>query len=265
MVKRSQFELGPDEIIETAIDILREQGLDAVSMRSVASRLGVSPVPLYSRVGNKEALLDAMADHLLADLAPPSSHDEAWTDYAARWARELRSRLRLTRDSRLILGPPRHAYVEASRPLVDAMRGEGLAADAAVQGCRLLMWATVGFVAMEAGAAPPPRGTGRTRRPGSDPEGLRAEEADELFELHIRYLIEGITRDAAVEAGRQSAEEPSRRRDRPAPPAGPAGPVGPAGPAGPAARAGPAGPAAPARARSGTNESPSIHKRGASS
>jgi AcrR family transcriptional regulator len=243
MVKPSEFELEPDEIIETAIDILREQGLDAVSMRSVSSRLGVSPVPLYSRVGNKEALLDAIADHLLADLAPPSSADEAWTDYAARWARELRSRLRLTRDSRLIVGPRRHAYVEASRPLVDAMRGGGLAADAAVQGCRLLMWATVGFVAMEAGATPPPRQARRSRRSGSDPGGVRAEEVDELFELHIRYLIEGITRDAEVEVARRGAEGPRRRREPPP---------------------GPAGPSATPRARSGRNDARTIHKRGAS-
>jgi TetR/AcrR family tetracycline transcriptional repressor len=42
-------------------------------MRSVSARLGVSPVPLYSRVGNKDVLLDAVADRLLADLAPDCS------------------------------------------------------------------------------------------------------------------------------------------------------------------------------------------------
>jgi AcrR family transcriptional regulator len=199
VARPSDLDLGADEIIEAAIDILRERGLDAVSMRSVSSRLGVSPVPLYSRVGNKEALLDAIADHLLVDLAPPSSRYETWTAYAERWARALRARLRQTQDSRLILGPRRHAYVEASRPLVDAMREGGLTADAAVQGCRLLMWATVGFVAMEAGAAPPPDRWRRVGRSGGDPAGVTAEEVDVLFELHIRYLIDGIARDATVD------------------------------------------------------------------
>ena len=55
-----------------AVEIFEESGLDAVSMRSVSARLGVSPVPLYSRIGNKEALVDAIADRLLANLAPPA-------------------------------------------------------------------------------------------------------------------------------------------------------------------------------------------------
>ena len=69
MARPSDLDLEADEIITAAVEILREQGLDAVSMRSVSARLGVSPVPLYSRIGNKDALLDAVADRLLADLA----------------------------------------------------------------------------------------------------------------------------------------------------------------------------------------------------
>ena len=65
MPKAGDFELDADEIVAAAIVILRERGLDAVSMRNVADRLGVSPMPLYTRVGNKAALIDAVADHLL--------------------------------------------------------------------------------------------------------------------------------------------------------------------------------------------------------
>ena len=90
----SDFDLDADEIVTAAVEIFEESGLDAVSMRSVSARLGVSPVPLYSRVGNKDALLDAIADRLLADLAPAAADGEPWAEYAARWARELRVRLR---------------------------------------------------------------------------------------------------------------------------------------------------------------------------
>lgn len=195
MTREPDFDLDADEIVTAAVEIFQESGLDAVSMRSVSSRLGVSPVPLYSRVGNKDALLDAIADRLLADLAPPSVDDESWDEYAVRWARELRSRLRRARDSRLILWPGREAYVEASRPLVEAMRRDGFAVDAAVQACRLLTWATVGFGAVEGGVEPPGRRRRRTR-PGSDPGGADAEDVDALFDLQIRYVIDGITGDA---------------------------------------------------------------------
>jgi TetR/AcrR family tetracycline transcriptional repressor len=209
------FDLSADEIVAAAVDIFNEGGLDAVSMRSVSSRLGVSPIPLYSRVGNKRALVGAMADRLLADLAPAAADDERWDVYAARWARALRTRLQQTRDSRLMLAPGRAAYIVASRPLVKTMRRDGLAADVAVQACRLLTWATVGFGAVASGATPPGVG-GRSRparpaRPGGDPAGLDDKEIDALFELQIRYLIEGIARHAAVEPIAEGRRRDGRR------------------------------------------------------
>jgi AcrR family transcriptional regulator len=192
MAKPNDLELDADEIVNAAIVILRERGLDAVSMRNVAERLGVSPMPLYTRIGNKAALIDAVADQLLADLAPPSGAEETWLGYADRWCRELRSRLKLAADSRLYLGAARDAYVEASRPLLSAMRDGGLSADAAVQACRLLMWATVGFVAMEQGSNLHAPGARRGRLSGSNPAGVTPQEADELFEIQIGFITAGI-------------------------------------------------------------------------
>lgn len=191
--RQAAFELEADDIVSAAVAIFEEAGLDAVSMRSVAARLGVSPVPLYSRVGNKEALVDAIAERLFAEMAPPAGEHEPWDEYAARWAGALRERLVVAKESRLILSMGRAAFVEASRPLIDVLRRDGFEPDAAVQSCRLLMWATVGFVAVEAGAEPalqPRRG-----RPGGDPGGVGEGEADDLFALELRHLIAGITRD----------------------------------------------------------------------
>ena len=154
-------------------------------------------MPLYSRVGNKDALVDAIADRLLADLAPPPEVGEAWSEYAVRWARSLRDGVRRARDSRLVVWPGREAYVEASRPLVEVLRRDGFAPDAAVQACRLLTWATVGFGAVESGVEPPGRRRRRRSRPGSDPAGVDRAEADTLFDLHIRYVVQGIAGDAA--------------------------------------------------------------------
>src|SRR5205085_4078283 len=143
--------------------------------------------------GNKAALIDAVADHLLLDLAPAAAAGEPWPAYAQRWCRELRERLKRTPDSRLYLGA-REPYVEASRPLLVALRDGGLAADAAVQACRLLMWTTVGFVAMEQGSSAPAQGARAGRLSGSNPTGVTPEEADELFDLQIGILTAGIAR-----------------------------------------------------------------------
>jgi TetR/AcrR family tetracycline transcriptional repressor len=192
MARPNDLELGAAEIIAAAIEILQEQGLDAVSMRTVSNRLGVSPVPVYSRVGNKEAQLDAVAAHLFADVAPPLDEGEPWPVYADRWCHELRRRLLSAPEPRLILGARRNAYVAASRPLVAAMRADGLPTDAAVQACRLLMWGTVGFVAMAAGPTIEATDATADRIPGSDPAGVTLEETDALFDMHVRFLIAGI-------------------------------------------------------------------------
>jgi TetR/AcrR family transcriptional regulator, tetracycline repressor protein len=200
---RSKAEgLDADEIVTAAVEIFRESGLDAVSMRSVATRLGVSPVPLYSRIGNKDALVDAIADRIFANVTPPRVDDETWDSYAARWASALRTQLIPAQESRLILSLGRDAFVEVSRPLVDAMRHDGFRADAAVRACRLLMWATIGFVAVESGARPPglpKQGRPKEVRPAGDAGGIDAAEVEGLFNIHIRHLIDGIARDEAAE------------------------------------------------------------------
>ena len=200
MSKPDGFQLNVDDIVEVATEIFLEKGLAAVSMRSVSARLGVSPVPLYSRIGNKEDLLDAIADRLLANLAPPTSPDEQWADYAIRWSVEIRRRLLAAADSRLILRELRQQYVEATRPLINLMRANGLGADPAVQGCRQLIWAIVGFVALEGHQTRPPGGRSPQKRAGADPTGVTKEEIEDLFMLQIRYLIQGIA-GAATRTG----------------------------------------------------------------
>jgi TetR/AcrR family tetracycline transcriptional repressor len=80
-----------------------------------------------------------------------------------------------------------------------------MSADAAVQACRILMWATVGFGAVESGVEPPRRARRRSR-PGGDPGGVDAAEADTLFDIHIRYIVEGIRRDADTERASKDAK-----------------------------------------------------------
>jgi AcrR family transcriptional regulator len=192
MPGRRELELSRAEIIRAALEIFESDGLPAVSMRTVAARLGVSPVPVYRRVGNKDALLDAMAYHLLEDVVPPLRPDVDWREYAIEWATALRDRLGGTSDTSLLIGGRRAAYVEASKPLVAALQSGGFEEDAAVQACRLLIWAVAGFVAVETrrGDATPRRDA--RSRPGSDPQGISPVEADELFRLHLQLLVGGL-------------------------------------------------------------------------
>lgn len=206
MAGRTATDLAAEEVVDAALAILAEEGLAAVSMRNVGARLGVSPVPLYSRVGNKDALLAAMAERLMAGVAPDVDPGETWSAYASRWAHALRTRFAVTAQLRLVLGSPRAPFVEATRPLVGVLRDQGFESDEAVQACRLLLWAVSGFATVEGGShREPGRRSGRAgRRPGGDPGGVTTAEADQLFGLHVRYVVDGIARDhgqAVAETG----------------------------------------------------------------
>jgi AcrR family transcriptional regulator len=69
-----------DEILDAAIAIADEQGLDAVSMRSVARRVGVTPMALYPHVGSKTALLDAMYGRIVSELLPGLPAGVSWQE-----------------------------------------------------------------------------------------------------------------------------------------------------------------------------------------
>lgn len=55
-------------LLQAADVVLRRDGFDGVTVRSVAAEAGVAPVGLYSRFGSKEGLVDAVLVQALTDL-----------------------------------------------------------------------------------------------------------------------------------------------------------------------------------------------------
>jgi AcrR family transcriptional regulator len=76
-------------ITATAMAIADEDGLDAVTMRAVAARLGRAPMSLYRHVGNREDLTELMYDAALGELRLDAA-GEGWRERLAAQARELR-------------------------------------------------------------------------------------------------------------------------------------------------------------------------------
>ncbi|MHA6524640.1 TetR family transcriptional regulator [Tessaracoccus sp. G1721] len=86
-------------IVEAGLRILDEYGLGDLSMRRVADALGVQAGALYYHVPNKQSLLAAVADEILA--GPPASPEPASPidDWLVGWASGLRQRLLAHRDA----------------------------------------------------------------------------------------------------------------------------------------------------------------------
>jgi AcrR family transcriptional regulator len=57
--------LSREAIVATALDVLRAEGMDAVSMRRVAADLGTGPASLYAHVAGKDELLDLLYDEVV--------------------------------------------------------------------------------------------------------------------------------------------------------------------------------------------------------
>jgi AcrR family transcriptional regulator len=79
--------LDRERIVRTAIRLADADGLDAVSLRKVATALGVGPMRLYGYIDGKDELLDLMVDAVQAEIRP-TGHD---------WREMLRSLAETTR------------------------------------------------------------------------------------------------------------------------------------------------------------------------
>lgn len=69
--------LSRDAIVSTALELLTSYGLADVTMRRVATTLGVAPGALYWHVANKQALIAAMAAEILSPVTGDTPVDLA--------------------------------------------------------------------------------------------------------------------------------------------------------------------------------------------
>jgi AcrR family transcriptional regulator len=72
-------------IRDQALAIIDEDGLGALTMRRLATRLGVQAASLYSHFANKEAVLDAVAERLVRRI-DPTGFEAGWQQGLRTWA-----------------------------------------------------------------------------------------------------------------------------------------------------------------------------------
>jgi AcrR family transcriptional regulator len=80
--------LDMDQILMAALRLLDRDGAKAFNMRALAAELGSSAMTVYNYVPTKAALLEAVIDRVLEDIAPPSPDAERWDDELRRYARQ---------------------------------------------------------------------------------------------------------------------------------------------------------------------------------
>ena len=104
---RSSGQLSRSIILQTALSIVDRDGVDGLSMRRLSDALGRDPVMIYRHVPNKAAVLDGVAEIVLAQLSVNTADPD--------WAGQLRTVARAFRQ--LALAHPNVVPLLVTRPL----------------------------------------------------------------------------------------------------------------------------------------------------
>jgi TetR/AcrR family transcriptional regulator, tetracycline repressor protein len=200
-------------VLAAARRIADAEGVDRLTMRRLAAELGVLPNALYTYVPDKEALLDALIDDLLAGIEADEPAAGDWREGLARVMDSSR---------RLLLAHPQLVPEFLARPglgpnaarlgeiTFGLLRRGGLEGERAVEAFRTLLIYSLGFAAFQA-----------TRLPDDPARSARDEAAfarlqeerfpemrrlashlagpttDRQFHTGLRWLLDGIAAQSA--------------------------------------------------------------------
>jgi TetR/AcrR family transcriptional regulator, tetracycline repressor protein len=111
--------LTQEQVVRRAVELMAEAGLEALTLRRLATELGVSAPTLYWHVRNKRQLLDLMAEALVARAGRSSSPapGQPWEEWLAERARGQWRALTSQRDAALVVAGNRPT--EASLPEIE--------------------------------------------------------------------------------------------------------------------------------------------------
>jgi TetR/AcrR family transcriptional regulator, tetracycline repressor protein len=128
-----------EAVVDAALDLLAEGGLEAVSFRRIAKVLGVSGPTLYWHVENKRQLMDLMADELVRRTGRSyegPEHGQPWWEWLRTDAQRMFDALIATRDAPRVLAgnrPSPDSFAGIERVLGELVAASGMSPGEAQQ------------------------------------------------------------------------------------------------------------------------------------
>jgi len=89
--------LSKDRVLRAAILVADEGGIESLTMRNLADKLGVEAMSLYYHVANKEAVMDGVVDAILGEIEEAAGGFTPPAD-SADWQTAVRSRILTARE-----------------------------------------------------------------------------------------------------------------------------------------------------------------------
>jgi AcrR family transcriptional regulator len=96
------------DIVAAAVALIDEDGPDALTMRGLGARLGVAAMSLYRHLANRDAVLSAVVDHLVAQAAVDAAPGTSWRTAVRGFADRYRA---------VLLDHPRAVPLLATHPV----------------------------------------------------------------------------------------------------------------------------------------------------
>ncbi len=208
------FPLQRGRIVAAALDLVDREGLQALSMRRLGAELGVDPMAVYYHLPNKQALLDAIVEAVMAsiDLSvdDPAKPAEERVLAAARAYRDVLLAHSNALPILLAHGPVTPAAMRPVELLTGILRDAGLGPGEALAAMNVIAAAVRGVVGMGPVHEPTHEeleAMWRALPPAEFPHlhaGMKSASAsfNEVFDFGIRALTRGLLGGAGEQDGR---------------------------------------------------------------
>ena len=172
--------LSRDRVLDAAVDLADEIGLEALTMRRLAERLDVEVMSLYYHLPNKDAVLGGMVDRIFGETAAAMQK----SDPPTQWKEAVRHRILTSRSvmlrhpwapaliqSRTSMGLPLAMYVDA---VIATMKTGGFTNDQIHHALHALGSRVYGFIVEPA-----------------EPDGSQSQGSDALAQMaeHVPNLV----------------------------------------------------------------------------
>lgn len=174
-----------EAVLAEARAALSHDGVDALSMRRLAQRLGVAPNALYSHVAGRDDLIDTLLDDTLGEVTAPDPQRGDWREGIETIMRRTYAVLLAHPDLVPLYVARRGARgpraVALGETMLEMLARGGIEGDAAVEAMRTLIVHTIGFAAFAVGEPLTPVESSLT------PKALET-----LFARSLSWLLDGI-------------------------------------------------------------------------
>ncbi|MFF4601935.1 TetR/AcrR family transcriptional regulator C-terminal domain-containing protein [Streptomyces sp. NPDC001339] len=191
-------------VVDAALRLLNEVGLDGLTLRRIAKQLNVQAPALYWHFANKQELLDEMATEMFRRMTRPLlDQDAGGAGFGATWqeavlgsCRAVRRELLQYRDGGKVFSGTRMTDRSYAQPLDVYMRRFTEAGFSLGEAARAWWTAynfTVGLVIEEQSIYPVP----------GDPASRDPESRDPAYDLDERVRALGGSYPLAAQAGRE--------------------------------------------------------------